>query len=105
MLSKRKILYVCQQVAPYVDNNRSKHARTLLQQMQERGGEIRTFMPRYGTINERRNQLHEVIRLSGMNLIIDDTDHQLIIKVASIPSARIRSISLIMTITSRARRC
>lgn len=58
--------------------------------MQERGNEIRTFMPRYGVINERRNQLHEVIRLSGMNLIIDDNDHQLIIKVASIPSARVQ---------------
>jgi starch synthase len=58
--------------------------------MQERGCETRTFMPRYGTINERRNQLHEVIRLSGMNLIIDDNDHQLIIKVASIPSARVQ---------------
>ena len=58
--------------------------------MQERGNEIRTFMPRYGLINERRNQLHEVIRLSGMNLIIDDNDHQLIIKVASIPSARVQ---------------
>lgn len=58
--------------------------------MQERGNEIRTFMPRYGCINERRHQLHEVIRLSGMNLIIDDNDHQLIIKVASIPSARVQ---------------
>jgi starch synthase len=54
------------------------------------GKEIRTFMPRYGSINERRNQLHEVIRLSGMNLIIDDTDHPLIIKVASIQSARMQ---------------
>ncbi len=58
--------------------------------MQERGCEIRTFMPRYGVVNERRNQLHEVIRLSGMNLIIDDNDHQLIIKVASIPAARVQ---------------
>lgn len=58
--------------------------------MQERGFEIRTFMPRYGCINERRNQLHEVIRLSGMNLIINDNDHQLIIKVASIPAARVQ---------------
>ncbi len=64
--------------------------RGLSQAMQEYGGEIRTFMPRWGTINERRNQLHEVIRLSGMNLIIDDNDHQLIIKVASIPSARVQ---------------
>jgi starch synthase len=58
--------------------------------MQEHGNEIRTFMPRYGCVNERRNQLHEVIRLSGMNLIINDDDHQLIIKVSSIPSARIQ---------------
>ena len=59
--------------------------------MQERSHEIRTFMPKWGTINERRGQLHEVIRLSGMNLIINDTDHPLIIKVASIQSARIHS--------------
>lgn len=64
--------------------------RSLVQAMQERGNEIRTFMPRYGCINERRNQLHEVIRLSGMNLIIDDNDHQLIIKVASIPAVRVQ---------------
>ncbi len=64
--------------------------RYLPQGIQERGKEIRTFMPRYGNINERRNQLHEVIRLSGMNLIIDDTDHPLIIKVASIQSARMQ---------------
>jgi starch synthase len=58
--------------------------------MQEAGNEIRTFMPRWGNINERRNQLHEVIRLSGMNLIIDNNDHQLIIKVASIAGARVQ---------------
>ena len=56
----------------------------------EKGKEIRVFMPRFGKINERRHQLHEVIRLSGMNLNINDTDHPLIIKVASIPSARIQ---------------
>ena len=76
---------------PYLpENELSGLCRRLSQAMQERGNEIRTFMPRYGCINERRNQLHEVIRLSGMNLIIDDNDHQLIIKVASIPSARIQ---------------
>ena len=76
---------------PYLpENEESSLCRTLSQAMQERGNEVRTFMPRYGCINERRNQLHEVIRLSGMNLIIDDNDHQLIIKVASIPSARIQ---------------
>lgn len=64
--------------------------RNLPQGIQERGREIRTFMPKFGSINERRNQLHEVIRLSGMNLIIDDTDHPLIIKVASIQAARMQ---------------
>lgn len=76
---------------PYLPQTElSELSRHLVQAMQERGNEIRTFMPRYGCINERRNQLHEVIRLSGMNLIIDNNDHQLIIKVASIPSARIQ---------------
>ena len=90
-MSKSKILYICQEITPYVpDTAMSVLCRTLSQAMQEKGHEIRTFMPRYGCINERRNQLHEVIRLSGMNLIIDDTDHQLIIKVASIPSARVQ---------------
>ena len=90
-MAARKILYVCQEIMPYLpENELSSLCRRLAQAMQERGNEIRTFMPRYGCINERRNQLHEVIRLSGMNLIIDDDDHQLIIKVASIPSARIQ---------------
>ena len=65
-------------------------SRFLPQSIQERGKEIRTFMPRYGCINERRYQLHEVIRLSGMNQIIDDSDHPLIIKVASIQAARMQ---------------
>ena len=86
-----KILYICQDITPYLpDTESSTLCRELVQAMQERGNEIRTFMPRYGLINERRHQLHEVIRLSGMNLIIDDNDHQLIIKVASIPSARVQ---------------
>jgi starch synthase len=65
-------------------------ARTLSQEIQDKGYEIRVFLPRYGCVNERRNQLHEVIRLSGMNLIIDDTDHPLIIKVASLPATRMQ---------------
>ena len=86
-----KILYVCQEITPYLPPTAiSSECRLLVQAMQERGNETRTFMPRYGSINERRNQLHEVIRLSGMNLIIDDNDHQLIIKVASIPAARVQ---------------
>ena len=90
-MSNARILYVCQEITPYLpETDMSGLCRTLSQCMQERGYEIRTLMPRYGLINERRNQLHEVIRLSGMNLIIDDNDHQLIIKVASIPSARVQ---------------
>ncbi len=91
MTNEYKILYICQEVDPYVaESTESMRCKDLLQAMYDRRGEIRTFMPRYGVINDRRNQLHEVIRLSGMNLIIDDTDHQLIIKVASIPSTRIQ---------------
>ncbi len=90
-MATNKILYVCQEISPYLpENELSKLSLEMARQMQERGSEVRTFMPRYGCINERRNQLHEVIRLSGMNLIINDNDHQLIIKVASIPSARIQ---------------
>ena len=91
MSGNRRILYVCQEIMPYLpETPMSRISRNLPQAIQERGFEIRTFMPRYGCVNERRNQLHEVIRLSGMNLIIDDNDHQLIIKVASIPSARVQ---------------
>lgn len=86
-----KVLFVSQEITPYLPENEMSHiGRYLPQGIQETGREIRTFMPRYGIINERRNQLHEVIRLSGMNLIIDDTDHPLIIKVASIQSARMQ---------------
>jgi len=90
-MESKKVLFVSQEITPYLAETRmSKISRYLPQGIQERGKEIRIFMPRYGCINERRNQLHEVIRLSGMNLIIDDTDHPLIIKVASIQSARMQ---------------
>ena len=90
-MEKTKVLFVSQEITPYLpENEMSIRGRHLPQGIQERGKEIRTFMPRFGTINERRNQLHEVIRLSGMNLIIDDTDRPLIIKVASIQSARMQ---------------
>jgi starch synthase len=86
----KKILFINQEITPYVpENEMSLLGKMLPQRMQERGCEIRTFMPKWGTINERRGQLHEVIRLSGMNLIIDDTDHPLIIKTSSIPVSRI----------------
>jgi len=90
-MNKQRILYVSQEIAPYLpESEMSKIGRHLPQGIQELGMEIRTFMPKYGHINERRNQLHEVIRLSGMNLIINDVDHPLIIKVASIQAARMQ---------------
>lgn len=90
-MSPKRILYITQEVYPYLPETQiSTISRNLPQAIQEKGYEIRTFMPKYGSINERRNQLHEVIRLSGMNLIINDTDHSLIIKVASIQAARMQ---------------
>lgn len=90
-MKKAKVLFVSQDITPYLDETYiGKISRKLPQGIQERGKEIRTFMPKYGSINERRHQLHEVIRLSGMNLVINDVDHPLIIKVASIPSARMQ---------------
>lgn len=86
-----KVLYITSEITPYLPESEiATISRNLPQGVQERGREIRTFMPKFGNINERRNQLHEVIRLSGMNLIIDDTDHPLIIKVASIQAARMQ---------------
>lgn len=90
-MKAKKVLFINQEIAPYVpDSEMSLMGNQLPHMMQESGCEIRTFMPKWGNINERRGQLHEVIRLSGMNLIIDDTDHPLIIKVASIPVSRIQ---------------
>ncbi len=90
-MAKKKILFINQEITPYVpETELSLMGKALPQAMQEKGHEIRTFMPKWGNINERRGQLHEVIRLSGMNLIIDDTDHPLIIKVASIQQVRVQ---------------
>ena len=90
-LKKAKILTESQFIEPFTDGTEmGLAARQLPQGMLDKGNEIRVFMPKWGNINERRHQLHEVIRLSGMNLIIDDTDHALLIKVASVPSARMQ---------------
>lgn len=90
-MEKRKVLYVSQEINPYTGETKMGEVASLLpQKTQENGFDIRMFLPRFGTINERRHQLHEVIRLSGMNLIIDDFDHQLIIKVASIQKLRLQ---------------
>lgn len=91
MKNQAKILFISQEIDPYI--NESEMAlicRKLPQYVQERGCEIRVFMPCYGHVNERRNQLHEVQRLSGLNIIISDNDHPLLIKVASIQSARVQ---------------
>ena len=90
-MNAKEVLYVTGAMTPFVpETPKSLRARWLPQRMQELGHNVRTFTPKWGIINERRNQLHEVIRLSGMNIIIDETDHPLIIKVASIPQARMQ---------------
>ena len=86
-----RVLFLNQEIMPYLpESEMAKAGLEIPKGIQERGFEVRTFMPKYGCINERRNQLHEVIRLSGMNLIIDDTDHPLIIKVATLQPARMQ---------------
>lgn len=87
----KKILFVNQDITPYVaETNLSTMGRMVPQRMQQKGSEIRTFMPRWGNINERRGQLHEVIRLSGLNIPIKEIAHPLIIKVASIPATKVQ---------------
>lgn len=92
MKEPNRILFIDQEIYPYLDEESPIRLlnRQLPEYFQGHGYETRTFMPKFGEINERRNQLHEVIRLSGKNLIIDDADHPLLIKVASIQSARIQ---------------
>lgn len=90
-MQKTKVLFVSQEIFPFTPESPiADQVRQLPQAMHEKGKETRIFMPRFGKINERRHQLHEVIRLSGMNLIVNDTDHPLIIKVASIPQIRLQ---------------
>lgn len=91
MKERKKVLYISQEIAPYLpDSPLALAGRNLAQGSHDNGYEVRTFMPKYGSINERRNQLHEVIRLSGMNISIDDSDHPLIIKVATLQPARMQ---------------
>ena len=92
MKEPKRVLFVSQQIFPYLAEETPLRMlnRKLPQACQEAGIETRTFMPKFGEINERKNQLHEVIRLSGINIIIAETDHPLLLKVASIQSARIQ---------------
>ncbi|MEO1515550.1 MAG: glycogen/starch synthase [Bacteroidota bacterium] len=90
-MDKKKVLIVTQEMQPYTALSEiAEIARKLPQYVKEKGMEIRVLMPRFGTINERRHRLHEVVRLSGMNIIVDDDDFPLIIKVASLPAARMQ---------------
>ncbi|SFS99685.1 glycogen/starch synthase [Sphingobacterium wenxiniae] len=90
-MAKTKILFVTHEMSPFLEISKiSEITRQLPQAMQEKGFEIRILMPRFGNINERRNRLHEVIRLSGMNIVVDNNDNPLIIKVASLPAARMQ---------------
>lgn len=90
-MAKTKILFVTHEMSPFLEISKiSEITRQLPQAMQDKGFEIRILMPRFGNINERRNRLHEVIRLSGMNIVVDNNDNPLIIKVASLPAARMQ---------------
>lgn len=90
-MKDKRILYVSSEVIPYLPETEiSSMSFEAPRMVNSKGGQIRIFMPRYGNINERRHQLHEVIRLSGMNLVINDLDMPLIIKVASIPKERMQ---------------
>jgi len=90
-MSKLKLLFITHEMSPFLELTKiAEITRQLPQAMQEKGFEIRILMPRFGNINERRNRLHEVIRLSGMNIVINDNDNPLIIKVASVPAARMQ---------------
>ena len=90
-MAKDRILFINQEITPYISANPvSSLGKFLPVKMQENGFEVRTFMPKFGAVNERRNQLHEVIRLSGINININDNDHPLVIKVASLQPLRIQ---------------
>lgn len=90
-MAAHKIIFVSQEISPYLSGtDNARWGRSLPQSIQQRKYEVRTFMPDYGDINERRNQLHEVIRLSGMNIAIGDNDHPLVVKVASMQPSRIQ---------------
>lgn len=91
IMDVKRVLYISQEINPYLPATPiATFSKKLPEALIAKGSEVRTFMPRYGIINERRNQLHEVIRLSGLNIVIDDTDHPLIIKVATLQPSRMQ---------------
>lgn len=90
MANNKRFLLISQEISPYLSGELATIGKTIATGMQSNGYDVRTFMPKFGAVNERRNQLHEVIRLSGMNIMINDNDHPLIIKVASLQPSRIQ---------------
>jgi starch synthase len=90
-MEKKRLLIITQELEPYTeDSDISRLVAKLPKFLQDNGYELRILMPRYGVVNERRHRLHEVVRLSGMNIIVDDDDYPLIIKVASLPGSRLQ---------------
>lgn len=90
-MSKKRVLYITQEMSPYTTLTEiSEMAHKIAPYSYNKGYEVRVLMPKFGTINERRHRLHEVVRLSGMNIIVDDDDYPLIIKVASLPGSRMQ---------------
>jgi starch synthase len=91
MADKKKVLLISQEMHPFTENSEmSQIAFQTAQTLQEQGADVRVLMPRFGTINERKHRLHEVVRLSGMNISVDEDDYPLIIKVASLPGTRLQ---------------
>jgi hypothetical protein len=90
-MSNQKILYITTEMSPYEEGTKMAGiVNKMAMKMHQNGNDVRVFMPRFGFISERRFQLHEVIRLSGMNIIINDLDQPLIVKVASLPGERLQ---------------
>jgi glycogen synthase len=90
-MEKKRLLLITQEMEPYTEGNDiSALVGKLPKFLQDNGYELRILMPRYGVVNERRHRLHEVVRLSGMNIIVDDDDYPLLIKVASLPNSRLQ---------------
>ena len=102
-MESKRVLFISQEIHPYLpENTISSTTLALAKKTNDSGHQVRVFMPRFGVINERRHQLHEVIRLSGMNVVINDMDMPLIIKVASVPGARMQVYFITMKNTSNA---
>jgi len=90
-MTKMKVLIITNEMDPYIhQTEQAKFARAIPENLQENGFEVRSFMPRFGKINERKHRLHEVIRLSGINIPVGEFDNPMIIKVASLPSAKMQ---------------